>query len=90
MTADQAEMVRLVCALTPRVVRRTRAEVSMLARKYRCGYDNRGYYRVTGRLGGIANFPSKHHGTDLILGKSSQIRLISLSQLSAMTDVLER
>ena len=35
MTADQAEMERLVCALTPRAVRRTRDEVSMamIARK---------------------------------------------------------
>ena len=35
MTADQAEMERLVCALTPRVVRRTRAEVSMASKKRR-------------------------------------------------------
>ena len=35
MTADQAEMERLVCVLTPRPVRRTRAEVSMASKKMR-------------------------------------------------------
>lgn len=34
-TEDQAEMERLVCALSPRVVGRTRAEVSMASKKRR-------------------------------------------------------
>ena len=35
MTEDQAEMERFVCVLAPRVVRRTKAEVSMVSMKMR-------------------------------------------------------